>query len=99
MIKHYAYLGYWVYCVLGEVYICDIDGNLLDTYPADDNTLHNFTDAKARINDHREGLILLHGIIPNFKSKEEEKNIFTSQAWQRVKDGNHKMVKGLVNHG
>lgn len=96
-IKHYAYLGYWVYCVLGEVYICNTDGNIIDAYYADETTMNNFIDAKARINDHREGLVLLHGIIPNpDQPKDEEKPVINYPAWQRVKDGKHKLLQGAI---
>ena len=79
--------------------IINIDGNIIDAYPADENTLHYFTDAKARINAHREGLILLHGIIPDFTSKEEKaKKVITPLAWQLLKEGKHPTFQGARQH-
>lgn len=63
-IKHYAYLGRWVYFVVDTVYITDLDGNVIKQWSAIETDRLSFIDAKARMNDMRDGLILLHGIIP-----------------------------------
>ncbi|KAA3642796.1 MAG: hypothetical protein DWQ07_19925 [Chloroflexi bacterium] len=60
MIKHYAYLGHWVYYFSGIVFICDVEGNILDTFEGDDQTLQSFVDAKSRIRDLSDGITIFH---------------------------------------
>ena len=99
-IRHYAYLGHWVYFVIDTVYIADLDGNVIKQWPATETDRLSFIDAKYRVNDMRDGLILVHGIIP--KEKEEEKPKEKKpipKAWQLYIDRKHPKRKEIRTNG
>ena len=71
MIKHYAYLGHWVYYVIDTVYITDVHGNVTDQWPATESDKDSFIYFKKRsIQDSIDGAVLIHGRIPNFEDEE-----------------------------
>ncbi len=96
-IKHFAYLGYYVYYVLGDVYITDLEGHIIDAYKAN-RTIEEFTEAKMKINAFRDGAILLHGITSEAEEQEAQGKAPVPKGWQLVQQGKHKLVKNEVYH-
>ena len=73
MIRHFHYLGYNVYYFFGDVYICDIKGNFLEKLDLGlDDPIQSFIGAKDYLRETRDGLNLLHRIIPNFEPEKEQ---------------------------
>ena len=100
LIKHYDYLGHWVYFVVDTVHIADLDGNVIVQWPATETDRLSFIDPKARMNDMQDGMILVHGIVPKVKGEEEpKKKKPIPKSWQLVIDGKHPTRKEIRTNG